>query len=181
MILLYLAMKKYKHKFILLYKNRMNENIDVNEIFENARKDPTLFSTMDIQNILDSIENEKNDYLENKTLSSIQDSILESLEDLEMPEDGIKRICKKLIEYRYVEEINELHTGKHIRWIRKTNKNLTNGGIIMDIKFLDTGTQVLCRNANNRFIQIKFDDCMIYQKLSVEEQLILLAYENSIN
>lgn len=159
----------------------MNESIDVNEIFENARKDPTLFSTMDIQNILDSIENEKNDYLENKTLSTVQDDILGSLEELELSEDDTKILCGKLLEYRYVEEINELHTGKHIRWIRKTNKKLTNGGIIMDIKFLDTGTQVLCRNACNKFIQIKFDDCMIYQKLSVEEQLILLAYENSIN
>jgi hypothetical protein len=159
----------------------MNENIDVSEIFENARKDPTLFSTVDIQNLLDSIENEKNDYLEDKTLSTVQDDILESLEELEMSEEDTKQICKKLMEYRYVEEINELHTGKHMRWIRKTNKKLTNGGIIMDIKFLDTGTQILCKNASNKFIQIKFDDCIIYQKLSVEEQLILLAYENSIN
>lgn len=174
-------MKKYKYKFIVLFKNKMNENINVNEIFENARKDPTLFSTIDIQNLLDSIEHEKNDYLENKTLTSVHDDTIESLKELELSEDDIKQTFKKLIEYRYVEEINELHTGKHIRWIRKTNKKLTNGGIIMDIKFLDTGTQVLCRNACNKFIQIKFDECIIYQKLSVEEQLILLAYENSIN
>ena len=66
----------------------MNENIDVSEIFENARKDPTLFSTVDIQNLLDSIENEKNDCLENKTLSTVQDDILDSLEELEISEEN---------------------------------------------------------------------------------------------
>ena len=51
----------------------------------------------------------------------------------------------------------------------------------MDVKFMDTGTQILCRNVCNKFIQIKFDECIIFQKLSVEEQLILLAYENAEN
>ena len=43
------------------------DKINVQEIFENAMRDPTLFSTIDIENLLTSIENEKNDYLENKT------------------------------------------------------------------------------------------------------------------
>ena len=43
-----------------------SEKINVNEIFENAMKDPSLFSTIDIENLLNSLENEKNDYLENK-------------------------------------------------------------------------------------------------------------------
>ena len=42
-----------------------NEKLNIQEIFENARKDPTLFSTMNIEELLNSIENEKNDYLEN--------------------------------------------------------------------------------------------------------------------
>ena len=47
-------------------ENNNQEKIDVNEIFENALKDPELFSTLDIEQLLDSIENDKNDYLERK-------------------------------------------------------------------------------------------------------------------
>ena len=36
----------------------MNES-EINEIFENAMKDPELFSTIDIDNLLESIENKK--------------------------------------------------------------------------------------------------------------------------
>ncbi len=157
----------------------MTEHVDINELFENAKSDPSLFSTIDIRNLLDSIENERNDYLEDKTMTSVHEDILEVLDEQQIQDEDKDKFFKKLMDYRYVEEINELHTGKYVRWIRKTNNKLTNGGIIMDVKFMDTGTQILCRNACNKFIQIKFDECIIFQKLSVEEQLILLAYENA--
>jgi len=83
--------------------------------------------------------------------------------------------------YRYVENLYELHKGKHIRWIREANKKLTNGAIIMDVKFTDKGTNILCRNSQFRLFQVKFDECIIFQKLSTGEQLILMAYEHVLN
>jgi hypothetical protein len=52
------------------------------------------------------------------------------------------------------------------------------GGIVVDIKFLDNGVHVLCLNNQRRLIQYKFDGSITFQKLSVDEQLILMAYEN---
>uniref|UniRef100_A0A6C0KJW2 Uncharacterized protein n=1 Tax=viral metagenome TaxID=1070528 RepID=A0A6C0KJW2_9ZZZZ len=155
------------------------DKINVQEIFENAMRDPTLFSTIDIENLLSSIENEKNDYLENKTMADITNDIYESIRELKINTDIAKSMCEKLIGYRHVDEIHELHKGKHIRWIRMTNKtNLTNGGIVVNVKFLDNGTHVVCKNSQHFFNQIKFDECIIFQKMTVEEQLILMAYEN---
>jgi ABC-type molybdate transport system ATPase subunit len=57
------------------------------------------------------------------------------------------------------------------------NIKLTNGGIVTDIKFMNNETHILCMNSQRRFIQYKFDECLTFQKLSVEEQLILMAYE----
>lgn len=148
--------------------------MDVNEIFNNVMKDPTLMSTLDIDKLLETVENERNDYLENKTTASINTEIYEIISNLGLKPD----IFDKLIGYRFVDEIHELHKGKHVRWIRKNTGKLTNGGIVMEIKFLDNGTQILCMNSQNRFIQYKFDDCCTFQKLSIEEQLILMAYEN---
>ena len=155
--------------------------LNVNELFEQALKDPSLFSTLDIDSLLDSIENDKNDYLENKTMTDVTNEIYEKINGLTISTDDKHDFCQKLIGYRYVDEINELHKGKHVRWIRINNNqrepNLTNGGIVTDIKFLDNGTHVLCMNSGRRFIQYKFDDCLTFQKLSVEEQLILMAYD----
>ena len=157
---------------------------EINEIFERAKKDPSLFSTMDIENLLSAIENEKTDYLENKTMSCIANIIMEQLNELNIGSREVEVIYQKLIGYRLVDEIHELHKGKHVRWLRQKqgthNVKLTNGGIVVDIKFLDTGIHVLCLNSQQRFIQYKFDDCLTFQKLSTEEQLILMAYEHLV-
>jgi hypothetical protein len=157
--------------------------IDINEIFENALKDPELFSTLDIEKLLENIESEKNNYLEGKTMLSINNEIYDKINELKSCDHH--EICNKLIGYRYVDELHELHKGKHVRWIRlyKDAKQiddikLTNGGIVTDIKFMNNGTHVLCMNSMRRFIQYKFDECLTFQKLSVEEQLILMAYEH---
>lgn len=152
--------------------------ININQLFEDALKDPSLFSTIDIDNLLSKIETDKHDYLENKTTASITDEIYTLLSEQVPPIENKKEICKRLVGYRYVDEINELHKGKHIRWIRNGTGKLTNGGIVMDIKFLDNGTHVMCKNAINRFVQYKFDECITFQKLSMEEQLIMMAYEH---
>jgi replicative superfamily II helicase len=173
--------------------DKINDKININEIFENAKKDPTLFSTMNIEELLNSIENEKNDYLENKTMDDIIKQNFETISELDISLEDTREICNRLIGYRYVDEIHELHKGKHIRWIRinKTSNQLgslnekmsktpvlTNGGILVNIKFLDNGVHIICKNSQNRFIQYKFDDSITFQKLSVEEQLLLMAYEN---
>jgi hypothetical protein len=54
----------------------------INEIFENAVKDPELFSTIDIDNLLESIENDKNDYLDGKTMTVINCEIYEKINTL---------------------------------------------------------------------------------------------------
>lgn len=149
--------------------------MDVKEIFEQALKDPSLTSNLDIEKLVESLEDERNDYLENKTMQEINQDIFNKIKKLNTSLDDKKEICEKLIGYHPINEVYELHKGKHIRWIR--NNKLTNGGIIVDIKFTNNGTQVLCMNSAKRFIQIKIDECTIFQKLSETEQLIIMAYE----
>ena len=165
----------------------MTEKIDINELFENAMKDPSLFSTMDVDKLLGSIENDKNDYLQNKSMKIITKEIYETIQNLGLSQQKKLEYCQKLIGYRLVDDIHELHVGKHVRWIRNNGQSqgqvitngqiLTNGGIVTTIKFIDNGTQVLCKSNGSRFIQFKFDECNIFQKMSLEEQLIMMAYD----
>lgn len=153
------------------------DSLNINQIFEDALTDPSLLSTLDIDNLLESIENTKNDYLDNKTTSDITSEIQDKLNEIGLSDDEKEIIIVKLKEYRFVDEIHELHKGKLVRWIRNGTNRLTNGGIVTDIKFLDNGVHVLCMNSQRRFIQYKYDDCYTFQKMNVEEQLILMAYE----
>lgn len=158
-----------------------NTKINVKEIFENAMNDPALFSTLDIETLLDSIENTKNDYLYGKTTETVSKEIYDVIRGLDCSLVAVQTFCNKLIGYRFVGEIFELHKGKHIRWIRKNNgcnPNITNGGIVVNIKFTDNGINIVCMTTNQRYFQFKYDDCLIFQKMTAEEQLILMAYEN---
>ena len=121
-------------------------------------------------------------YLENKNFEIIQQEIKNICFRENIP---TKNIIDKLGEYRYVDKICDLIRGKFVRWIRLTNQStltkggtqnqstLTKGGIVADIKFLENGTYILVKNALNRFIQYKYDECITFQKLSVEEILYI--------
>ena len=134
---------------------------------------------MDVDELLDTLENETNDYLENKTLDGITEEIYKEVCEICDEQEIQEKICLKLVGYRMIDELHELHKGKHVRWIRRGTNKLTNGGIVVDIKFLDTGTHVLCMNSMNRFIQYKYDECVTFQKMSSTEMLILMAYEHT--
>jgi hypothetical protein len=156
----------------------MTENIRA--LLEKTSKDPALFSNIDIDTLLNGMENRNNEYLENKTASSITAENLDVVCSLGLPEDKQREMFSKLTDYRYVDELRELHKGKHIRWIKRSEKpaKLTNGGIVVDILFKDNGTHILCKNAIHRFIQYKFDDCFTFQKMTTNELFILAAYEH---
>jgi hypothetical protein len=160
--------------------HQSNNDLDINEIFENARKDASLLSTIDIDELLRVIEQDKSEYLENKTIDDIIQENISELKSIGLNSENIRKTCEKLTGYRHVDNLYDLHKGKHIRWIRRDDpdKKLTNGGIVMEIKFFDNGTHVLCRNNQHRLFQIKFDNSILFQKMSVGEQLILMAYEH---
>lgn len=159
----------------------MKQDEEIKEIFEQALKDPSLLSEINIEKLLESVDDDKNNYLEDKTMNTINNEIYETINVLNINIEEKKKICDKLIGYRFVENLNELHKGKHVRWIRKSTNKLTNGGIIVDIKFLNNGIQILCKNSMNRFIQYKYDECITYQKMNEAEQLVVMAYEYASN
>ena len=172
--------------------------MDIRKIILDAKDDHALKSTLNIESLLKTIENVDTDYLGNRTLSDISSEIIECLKDINLSEDSIVEYCEKLKEYRAIDQIYQLHKGKHVRWIRIPSRLLdshidpnkpntllnskiprpilTNGGIVVDIKFTNNGTQILCKN-KDRFVQYKFDDCLTFQRLTNDEQLLLSCYE----
>jgi len=147
----------------------------INEI--KNKENIELPSKSDLKKWADEIANSSSElphYLERKTFNLLSKEIETVLNKHMIPG---KTFMEKLDGYRYVDEIHELFRGKYIRWIRIKNKtpSLTNGAMVMDIKFLEEGIQILCRNGRNQFIQFKFDECLVFQKLTDEEWMLLSA------
>lgn len=140
--------------------------------------DQSTTSTVDMNTLLAASENVDMDFLGNNSLADIAKEIHDVLQFQEFDAEFLRQCCMKLVEYRYVDKIFQLHKGKHVRWIRigQSAPSLTNGGIVTDIKFLDNGTHILCKNGP-RFIQYRWDDCLTFQKLSADEQLVLSCLE----
>ena len=128
------------------------ENFDIESILQNASTAP---------------------YLEGKTIDTIHADIFDVISNLEgMTPEHLEESCKKLAGYRYIEKLCDLEPGKGVRWMRKDTLKLTNGGILIRIEFGDKQVKILCKN-HRHFFRYAFDDCLSFQKLSVEEQIIL--------
>lgn len=133
-------------------------------------------SVFDVNDILKSLDNDENAFLIDHTHSSIKKAKNNALQKLGFPASKLKEIHAKLARYRYVDDLSTLKYGSYIRWIRITNPdvlNLTSGGIMTDIKINATGCNIQCKNQMNRFFEIKFDDCIIFQKLTEQECILL--------
>jgi hypothetical protein len=130
-------------------------------------------SNLDIESILKNANLSTAPYLEGKTIDTIHADIFHALSDLEgMTPGHLEESCRKLAGYRYIEKLCDLEPGKGVRWMRKDSLKLTNGGILIRIEFGEKQVKILCKN-HNYFIRYAFDDCLSFQKLSVEEQIIL--------
>jgi hypothetical protein len=150
---------------------------ELSTLIKEAREDPTLFSTIDVDTLLDKID--ENHFLENKTVSDLSKDILEALQTISCP--NIEKVCLRLSGYQPIDRLCDLRLGRLIRWIKRSGGSLTNGGLLMDVKIENKGVKLLCKNNMNRFFNIYFDECLIFQKLSMEEQIVLMASSSISN
>jgi hypothetical protein len=84
-----------------------------------------------------------------------------------------------LADYRYVDEINGLQDGRYIRWIplnvETAEIKLTNGAFLVKTALNDDGVILICRNTKRQSVVVKFDNVLIFQKLSEQELILVKA------
>lgn len=135
----------------------------------------TIDNDFTIDKLLETINKDDID-LEQLNKNKIQKIKNDMLQQLQLPRETLKTIHKKLKNYRYVSDLADLKYGAFIRWIPLSNPEkikLTNGGIVVDIKIFQTGIQIVCKNNFNRIFQLKLDECLLFQKLTNQEQYLL--------
>lgn len=151
------------------------------EIFDRVQNDPEIkVDPMWVDAWLENIakKEETYHYLENKTTQSVQkekDDILSTYSEVE-------KWTKSLYMYRFVNDLQDLRLGSYIRWIRchgeTGESSLTNGGILLQIKFLKNGTYIVCKSGL-KMMQYELDKCKTFQKMTAEEWIVLMANSSS--
>ena len=96
------------------------------------------------------------------------------LQTLLLEPDVFKQYQTLLLEYRYVDEVDELRMGSYLRFFRLNTDtlNLGRGGFLADIKLQKQVIVLLLKNGN-RFFNLKMDECILFQKNTTQEQVLI--------
>lgn len=128
----------------------------------------------------------------NKALDNQQNAILLKLNNKEITEMNKQIILslpkitnkiatnhlKALKGYRYVDEISDLKTNVYIKWIRYDSPNiLTKGAISCSVKITNDGMLIMCKNYYGKFFYVSMEECVVFQKITDEENVILSAMD----
>jgi len=120
-----------------------------------------------------------------KTLEDINREVFAVIQRCAPPHQH-KDLCDKLVGYRVVHELPELHKSKAVKILRhKETSNevrLQQMGVVLNIKFYDNGTHVVCRMPPRSVIQFKYNEALaVFQKLSDDESMLLYLDNNIKN
>ena len=135
---------------------------------------------LDSDYLLKALDNENNTGIEQLSSRKIKAEKNDYLQQLQLPREKLKDFHTKLKDYRFVDDLTNIQYGRYIRWINLKNPDnitLTTGGVIIDIKIEGDGIYLLCKNFRNGRIQIKIDECFIFQKLTDQEKTIISALD----
>jgi hypothetical protein len=124
-----------------------------------------------------AIDNEENTSLLHLNFNIIHKQKEQILKQLYLSTKTYSSILKKLKHYIFVDEVPDMKYGSFIRFINISNPEsikLSNGGIVCEIKVIDSGIVVVCKNVMNSFFQLNMSETIIFRKLR-EQELILLS------
>jgi len=143
---------------------------------------------MDINKLINALDNESNEKILNLTTKKIKEMNLNILMELSLPKPKLLVFIKKLNGYKYVDEMDELKCGTYLKWIVLTDPNpdnleLTNGAIFCEVRCKDDGVYIVCKSFGYfpKHFQIKMDECLLFQKLTTQEIILLNALDHLSN
>jgi len=138
---------------------------------------------MDVNKLLKALDDDTNESLFNFTTKKMREMNLKVLKELHLSKDETLEFFKKLKEYKYVDEMDDLKYGTYIRWIPLSNPkymDLKKGAIFCEMKITDDGVVLVCKNYGYKptYFQIKLDENLVFQKLTEQELVLLSALDH---
>jgi len=178
--------KQYKQIVLCMYNMRLS---GLKQLVKEERKNISLLGEeLDVDELLRSVHDVDTEYYEQCSLADISREMVFAIRQYgrgRIPEEVIPTLCKKLIDYRYIEKIYQLKYGRTIRWIpldkleppREDEEPsvkgiLKYGGVLIKVIFNDVGTNLLLRTRFG-FLQLKMNEILVFQQLSDDEKIVM--------
>ena len=138
---------------------------------------------MDVQKLLKALDDDSNETLLNFTSDKIKEMNLNILKELQLSKKDTFELMRKLNEYKYVDEMNDLKYGAYVRWIPIEDPNniyLTQGALFCEMKITDEGVFCVCKNYGfkSRYFRLSMDKNLIFQKMTDQELVLLSALDH---
>ena len=137
--------------------------------------------SLNVEDLLKALDNENNTGIAGLTTSKIKKEKNDILQKLQLSGQELKDLHARLKDYRYINELNDIQLGRYIRWIPLNTDtaeiNLTKGAFIVNTFLNDDGASLVCRNTYRQPVIVKFDNILIFQKLSEQEQILIAAID----
>ena len=135
--------------------------------------------SLKVEDLLYALDNENNTGVAGLTASKIKQEKNDVLQKLQLSKEELKDFHTRLADYRYVDEVSGLQEGRYIRWIplnvETAEIKLTKGAFMVRTTLNDDGVILICRNTRRQSVVVKFDNVLIFQKLSDQEQILIKA------
>ena len=135
--------------------------------------------SLDVEELLYALDNENNTGVAGLTASKIKNEKNDVLQKLQLSKEELNDFHRRLADYRYVDEINQLQEGRYIRWIplniETAEVKLASGAVLVKIFLNKDGVMLICKNAIRKSVILKFDNILVFQKLSPQEQILVKA------
>jgi hypothetical protein len=123
--------------------------------------------------MLKDIDEKKLIHLNSSIIKEAKNNILQKMG---LDRNELKHYHKVLKEYRFIDELDELSVGHHIRWFNLTKINdlkLYNGAILMSVDYVNHNVYLLCKNYRNKMFTIKMNEIILFQKFNHQELLLI--------
>jgi hypothetical protein len=163
---------------------------DLGSILAEARRDPTLQNTLDIDALLragaeEDADNETEvDDLE--TLQEMAEGVVAALRAAQLPPEVVSDYFQRLADYRVIDALHELKPGHYVRWLRREPgehettrpRKLVSGGSVGDILIEDDTVVVKVHIFPRGWVQkLRYDDHVFFRKLTDDEKMMFMAQD----
>jgi hypothetical protein len=133
-----------------------------------------------IKDVLNALENSNNGDVVSLRWDLIHKEKNDILQKICSTHSCLKTFHKKLKQYRYIDYPYKTKIGYYIRWVNLKNPDnirLTHGGIICKIIFdsyeEESEATITVKNNCNKMFTLNSSQCIIFQKINPQEDIIL--------
>jgi hypothetical protein len=150
------------------------------EIINTTKKEHKTTS-LDVDKLFDKTI-EAPHYLKNKTTTDLFTDVREALQEIShLDTSTVETYTQKLKGFVPIDDINTLIPMRYLRWTYRYNEEDTRlkSGIFLKMIMRNNGINLQLKTIHKQlsFYEIKLDECLIFMKLSEQENLMVIAQD----